>query len=122
MADKDASGPSGPSFETFLQGLRELEVVLGEPARDGLRQVQAVLVQAAAAKSRGDVAGATAAIGRAMDLLSNLAAVTDPNEAMAMRAVTQAFRTALGRREEGEARRQVEEMMRRSGAVERKPD
>lgn len=122
MADKDTTRPSAPSFETWVQGLRELEVVLGERARAGLQQVQAALTQAAAAKGRGDVVGAMAAIGRAMEILSEVASAADPAEAAALRGVTQAFRAALGRREEGEARRQVEEMMRRSGAVERKKD
>jgi len=117
----NAHQPTVPiALEQVISGLSELEVVLGEPARAVLPAVQASLIEAAAARDRGDPVASLRLIGQAMDRLAALADRLDPREAVLMRAVSERFRTALLRGDLPEARQDMDIMFERSGAQERK--
>jgi hypothetical protein len=60
------------SFLQLIERLGELEIVIGPQARPVVAEVRNRLRQAAAARERGDVAGALATIGEAMDRLAAL--------------------------------------------------
>lgn len=106
--------------EDVLAGVDELRSVFGERATPVIERVRSHLVRATAARARGDVVGAVRAVEEAMSAVAALAAsAVDPAEAERMRAVAAAFRTALVRGAEGEARQRLEEMLARSGAVKR---
>jgi hypothetical protein len=108
------------AIEQVVSGLKELEVVLGAAARPVLASVQARLTEAMAARDRGDPVAALQKISAAMTELAGLADQLDPQEAMLMRMVTERFRAALLRGSESEAKRQVDLMFEKSGALERK--
>ncbi len=109
-------------IEAVVSRLGELEVVLGPGVRPVLESVRQLLLEALAARDRGDGAAATRAVGDAMDRLAALADGLDPAEAGLMRVLTQTFRQALLRRDPAEARRHADVMLQRSGAREVKKD
>lgn len=108
------------ALENVLLRLDELQVVLGPAIATTLAAVRAFLLEALAARDRGDQPAAVGAIGRAMDALSSLADNLDPAEGAMMRAVAQGFRAALLRRDYAHAKEAADMMMERSGAVERR--
>jgi hypothetical protein len=108
------------ALEQVIDGLDELAIVLGAPARARLPVVRAALIEAMAARGRGDPVGALAAIGRAMDELAALADQLDPAEAGLMRAVAERFRAALLRGDPADAKAKMDVMFTRAGARERK--
>jgi hypothetical protein len=108
------------ALEDVLLRLDELKVVLGPAVGATLAAVRAWLVQALAARDRGDQPAAVGAIGQAMDRLSSLADDLDPAEAAMMRAVAHGFRAALLRGDLAHAKEAAGMMMQKSGAVQRK--
>ena len=113
----DQHDPAIPlAIEGVVARLRELEVVLGPHARPRLDRVNSALVEAMAARDRGEAAGVIAKIGEAMDHLTLLADQLDPAEAMLMRGLAQRFRTALLHGDQSEARHVAGVMFERSGA------
>jgi hypothetical protein len=110
------------ALEQVLDGLGELRTVLGDAAVPVIDAVRARLIEAMAARDRGDPAAALAAVGDAMDRLAALADRLDPGEAALMRAVSVQFRAALLRGNVPEARHGLDVMFDRSGARERKKD
>jgi hypothetical protein len=108
------------ALEALVTRLPELEVVLGPQAKAGLQSVRLLLQEAVAARADGDVPRAVNRIGLAMDQLSQLATLLDPHEAMMMRVLAARFRTALGRGDDGEARRVSDLMREKSGATVKK--
>jgi hypothetical protein len=108
------------ALETLVARLGELEVVLGTGVAPQLAAIRATLVEALAARGRGDALGAVARIGEAMDRLSALADHLDPAEAILMRALTHTFRAALVRGDENQVKHSTAAMFKKSGAVERK--
>lgn len=121
MADEHAS-QIPLAIEQVVSGLPELETVLGAPAKAALPAVRARLIEAMAARDKGDKAAVIHCIGDAMDRLAALADHLDPREAALMRAVTERFRTALLRGDQADAKQKMNVMFERSGAVERKKD
>jgi hypothetical protein len=119
MTHKDGEAEA-PGLETIAEQLRELEVVLGPHVKPALEEVRHALVNAMAARNRGDVAAATHQIGTAMDRLSRLGDELGPAEGAMMRALATAFRTAVHRGDEAAAKEGAAVMMTRSGAVERR--
>ena len=107
-------------LEQLVSGLRELEIVLGEPGRETLPAVRGSLTTAMAARDRGDPVAALRAIGTAMTQLANLADRLDPQEAALMRMVTERFRAALLRGNLPEAKEDMDVMFTRSGTREKK--
>lgn len=108
------------ALDTFLTRLPELELLFGPPGKTGLEQVRRALQTAVAARAQGDVARAVQSINTAMETLSQLADLLDPQEAMMMRMVAAQFRQALGRGDDNEARRVSDVMREKSGATIKK--
>lgn len=110
------------ALETLLTRLPELAIVLGPQAKRGLESVRLSLQEAVMARTDGDVPRATRCIGKAMDELSQLANVLDPQEAIMMRMLAAQFRQALGHGDDREARRVSDMMRERSGTmISKKP-
>ena len=114
------SGAELAALEDVLMRLDELQVVLGTAVAATLGAVRASLIEALAARDRGDRQTAVGAIGRAMDGLTSLADGLDPQEGAMMRMVAQSFRNALLRGDYAHAKQSADVMMEKSGAVERK--
>ena len=119
MTDKHvAEVPS--ALEAVVARLGDLERALGPAVRPVLEAVRAGLIEAMAARDRGDVPGAVRAIGAAMDRLAAFADGLDASEAALMRRVAQSFRVALLRGDDATAKQSAGIMFERSGARERK--
>jgi hypothetical protein len=103
------------SFLQLIQRLGELETVIGPQARPVVAEVQTRLRDAAAARERGDVPGALAIIGQAMERLAGLANSLDAAEGALMRAIAGSFAQALGAGDKGGAKRAVDVMRKRAG-------
>jgi hypothetical protein len=116
----DHSGAELAALEDVLLRLDELLVVLGSSVAGALAAVRFSLIEAIAARDRGDRSAAIGAVGKAMDSLSSLAEHLDPAEAAMMRAIAQGFRAALLRGDYAGAKQSADVMRQRSGAVERK--
>ncbi len=108
------------ALEQLLTGLSELEIVLGEQARQVLPGIQARLRDAMAARDRGDPVAAMQAIAGAMMDLARLADGLDSREGTLMRAVAERFGSALLRGDEQQAKQSLDIMVDRSGAKEMK--
>ena len=119
MGDEHAAIPN--VLEQLIGGLAELEQVFGPPARDLIPAVRARLIEAMAARDRGDGAAAMQAIGAAMEGLARLADQLDPRDAMQMRTVAERFQAALLRGDAPEAKQGLDTMFERSGARYRIP-
>lgn len=109
------------AVEPLLTRMADLELVLGSGAKPVLARVQQRLIEALAARDRGDLPAVLSLLDDAMEILTALAdQLDDPAEAMMMRAVARSFQQALRRGDQAEARTRADFMMARSGAVEKK--
>ena len=108
------------ALETLLTRLPELELVLGPHAKPGLQLVQRLLQEAVAARADGDVPRAVRRIGTAMETLSQLADLLNPQEALMMRMLTAQFRQALLGGDESEAHRVSDLLREQSGTTIKK--
>jgi hypothetical protein len=108
------------AIEQLVEALAELPNVLGGAAREAIPAVQAHLLEAMAARDRGDPAATLEAMGAAMERLAALADRLDPAEAALMRAVAANFRSALLRGDVPQAKQGMDVMFERSGAREKK--
>jgi len=106
-------------LEQMVSGLGELAVVLGEAGKRAVPIVRQNLIEAMAARDRGDSEATMRAVAAAMREISALADQLDPREGQMMRAVAAHFESALRRGSVAEARRDAQEMFVRSGARER---
>jgi hypothetical protein len=117
----DEHRPAIPlALEDVIRGLSELGVVLGAPGKAALPVIQARLTEAMAARDRGDPVAASQAIAAAMEQLAALAGRLDPAEGVMMRAVAERFGAALLRGNVPEAKQDMDVMLHRSGARDRK--
>ena len=107
--------PANDSFLKLADGLRELEVVIGEKARPVVAQVREELGEAIASRERGDMAGTLEKIQRAMERLANLGAELDPAEGMMMREISRIFMQSLNFGEKGAAKNVVNIMRHKAG-------
>ncbi len=107
--------PTSDSFLKLADGLRELEVVIGEKARPVVAQVRAELQVAVASRERGDMAGTLEKIQRAMERLANLGAQLDPAEGAMMREISRIFMQSLNLGEKGAAKDVVNLMRHKAG-------
>jgi hypothetical protein len=107
--------PTSDSFLKLADGLRELEVVIGEKARPVVAQVRAELQEAVASRERGDMAGTLEKIQRAMERLANLGAQLDPAEGAMMREISRIFMQSLNLGEKGAAKDVVNVMRHKAG-------
>ncbi|MBI4514882.1 MAG: hypothetical protein HY699_03580 [Deltaproteobacteria bacterium] len=113
--------PTTPTaIEQVVATLEELAVVFGEPARAVIPVVRARLIEAMAARDRGDRATAIARISEAMHQLAGLADRLDPAEAVLMRALAQSFRSAMTCGDQASAEQAAAVMFEQSGARPRK--
>ncbi|GIW41662.1 MAG: hypothetical protein KatS3mg076_2239 [Candidatus Binatia bacterium] len=103
-------------LEDVVPRLRELEIVFGPGARGVLEAAQASLLEALAARDRGDRKAMVDGLAAAMERLGSLAEAVEPSEAVLVRAVVEMFRRALERGNPAEARQVAEIMFERSGA------
>lgn len=109
--------PSIPvALEQLVKGLGELEIVIGPNARGTVAAVRMDIIQAMAARDRGNPVEALRLIGVGMEQLATLADHLDPQEAMLMRAISDRFRTALLRGNLPEAKQGMDVMFDRAGA------
>lgn len=109
-------------FLQLIDRLGELEVVIGPQARPAVAEVQNRLREAAAARERGDVPGALAIIGQAMERLAGLASSLDASEGAMMRAISASFAQALTAGDKGGAKQAVEVMRTKAGDSASDPD
>src|SRR5579862_4600516 len=110
--------PRDPGIDSFLKladGLRELEVVIGERARPVVAQVRGELQEAIASRERGDMAGTLEKIQRAMDRLANLGSELDPAEGAMMREIAHIFLQSLNLGRKGAAKDVVNVMRHKAG-------
>jgi hypothetical protein len=107
--------PAGDSFLQLIERLGELEVVIGDQARPVVAEVRGRLREAAAARERGDLPGALAIIGQAMQRLAALAGTLDATEGAFMRAIAGSFAQALGEGDKGAVKDTVEVIRRKAG-------
>jgi hypothetical protein len=107
--------PTNDSFLKFADGLRELEVVIGEKARPVVAQVREELREAVASRERGDMTGTLEKIQRAMERLANLGTEVDPAEGAMMREIAQIFMRSLNFGEKGAAKDVVNVMRHKAG-------
>jgi len=107
--------PTSDSFLKLADGLRELEVVIGDKARPVVASVRAELQEALASRQRGDMAGTLEKIQRAMDRLANLGSELDPAEGAMMREISRIFMQSLNLGEKGAAKDVVKVMRHKAG-------
>jgi len=107
--------PTSDSFLKLADGLRELEVVIGDKARPVVAQVREELREAVASRERGDMAGTLEKIQRAMERLANLGSQLDPAEGMMMREISRIFMQSLNIGEKGAAKDVVNVMRHKAG-------
>lgn len=109
------------SFLQLIDRLGELEVVIGDQARPVVAEVRARLKEAASARERGDVPGALAIIGQAMERLAGLASGLDAAEGALMRAIAGSFAHALNAGDRGTAKHAVDMMRTKAGDSSKDP-
>ena len=102
-------------FLQLIDRLGELEIVIGPQARPVVAEVRSRLLEAAAARERGDVPGALAIIGQAMERLAGLASHLDAAEGAFMRAIAASFAQALSAGDKGTAKQAVGVMRGKAG-------
>jgi len=102
-------------FIKLADGLRELEVVIGERARPVIAGVRAEIEQVLARLSSGDALGALESIRHAMERLASLGSQLDPEEGAMMRAIAARFSAALFAGDRGVAKETIGVMRRRAG-------
>lgn len=107
--------PTNDSFLKLADGLRELEVVIGDKARPTVAQVREELREAIASRERGDMAGTLEQIQRAMERLANLGSQLDPAEGAMMREISRIFMQSLNIGEKGAAKDVVNVMRHKAG-------
>jgi hypothetical protein len=116
----DEHGSAIPiALEQLIHGMSELESVLGDAGKKALPVIRSRLIEAMAARDRGDPVATMQAVGAAMQQLGGLADNLDPVEGQMMRAVANRFQQALMRGDMPEAKSDMEQMFERSGARSR---
>jgi hypothetical protein len=101
--------------------LGELETLFGPRAQPVVHRLRGALLDALAARDRGDAPAAAGRLRAAMEELVRLFGEIDPNEAAAMGRLVAGFQEALSQGQGDAAGRMAEDMRRHSGAVERTP-
>jgi hypothetical protein len=102
-------------FLQLVEHLGELEVVIGQQARPVVAEVRSRLLEAASARERGDVPGALAIIGQAMERLAGLASHLDAAEGAIMHTIAASFAQALTAGDKGTVKQAVDVMRSKAG-------
>jgi hypothetical protein len=103
------------SFLKLGDALRELEVAFGPQTRPLIAEIRASLAEATAMRERGDVPGAVATVGRAMEKLAVFSSRLDPAEGALMRMIAHRFRSALMGGDKSSTKDAINVMRRRAG-------
>ena len=109
-------------FFSLSTGSANWRCVIGEQARPVVAEVRSRLKEAASARQRGDVPGALAIIGQAMERLAGLASGLDAAEGALMRAIAGSFAQALNAGDRGTAKQAVDMMRNKAGDSSKDPD
>jgi hypothetical protein len=112
----------GDPFLQLVDRLGELEVVIGPQAKPVVAEVRNRLLEAASARERGDVPGALAIIGQAMERLAGLASHLDAAEGAFMREIAASFAQALSAGDQGAVKQAVGLMRGKAGDDSKKDD
>lgn len=121
MRDKPGN-PNAHGIEglaTMAARLDELETLFGPRAQPVVGRLRGALLDALAARDRGDAPAAVARLRAAMEDLVRLFGEVDPDEGAAMGRLVAGFQQALSRGQGDAAGRIADDMRRHSGAVER---
>lgn len=103
-------------FEQLLSGLAELDLLLGDSCKPALAAVRARLLEASAARDRGDPVAMLDGVSAAMRELAALGEHFGPGEGRMMNALAERFRTSLLRGDLAEAKKDMDVMFENSGA------
>ncbi len=110
------------ALEQLVAGLAELELVLGDDGKRLVPLIRERLIEAMAARDRGDSAAMVASVGRAMKELAAVGDRLGSDEGQLMTMLAQRFEGALLRGDLSEAKRDMDVMFDRSGARYRRDD
>ena len=110
------------AFEQMLAGLSELEKLLGDSGRAVVESVRSRLIEASAARDRGDPVAMLDAVSSAMRDLAALGERFGPGEGRLMNALAERFRDSLLRGDLAEAKKGMDYMFEQSGARYRRGD
>ncbi len=99
----------------LADNLKELEVVVGDRARGVVAEVRQGLMEAIAARERGDLPNAIALIRAAMEKLAALGGSLDPAEGTMMREVAARFVQALNSGDKNATDETIKVMRRKAG-------
>ena len=109
-------------FLKMADVLGELEVTVGPSARPVIGAIKSKLVEAAAARARGDAAGGMLVLREAMAQLAGLAGTLDPAEGVLMTLITQRLTGALTQGDRDAAKDSVNFIRHRAGDPKDDPD
>lgn len=104
------------ALEQMLAGLTQLQLLLGDAGRSLVLSVRARLIEAMAARDRGDTVAMLEAIGRAMNELATVGDRLSPGDGPLMAMMANRFKDALLRGDMGEAKKDLDVMFDQSGA------
>ena len=99
----------------LVESLKELELIIGGQARTVVENVRDSLLQAVAARDRGDLAGAIEQIRAAMERLAALSGSLDAQEGFIMREITARFVAALGSGDRSTAKETLNNIRHKAG-------
>jgi hypothetical protein len=104
------------ALEQMLAGLTELQVVLGDAGRAVVLSVRARLIEAMAARDRGDPVAMLDAVGRAMTEMATVGDRLSPGDGPLMAMLANRFQASLLRGDVSEAKKDLDVMFDQSGA------
>ena len=106
-------------LETMLAAMTELENVLGVEGKPVVAGVREHVIQAMAARDRGDRAATMESIGLAMRSLAGLGDILGPQEAPLIEMLAQRFQSSMLGGDLAAAKADMDVMFERSGATYR---
>lgn len=109
-------------LEQLVNGLTELEVVLGEIGKQVVPAIRSRLIEAMAARDRGDSQAMVRAVGSAMRELAAVGERVGQGEGRLMTALAERFERSLLQGDLANAKKDMDVMFDRSGARIRKDE
>lgn len=114
---KDDHQPQVPiALEQMLAAVSQLETVLGAAGREAALSIRSRIINAMAARDRGDTEDMIDSISSAMRDLATAAGRISPGDGQAMAAVAEHFRRSLLRGDVASAKEGMDIMFDQSGA------
>lgn len=105
------------ALDVFFSRMDEMKRIVGPAHAAEVEKVGVTLREALAARGRGDLPGAMAAIMQAMERLAEVVSGAIPDEGPMMQAMAGAFQQAMVRGAVGEAKAAAEVMREKSGST-----